>query len=104
MLLTSYMICLLSHHSCIQADDFTAKLFGIYKQVQTEGQTQVKQTDKKTFNSVIYMEVVFAYCKNTLLIYAFCFSQFQYHWFYKCLLAAHGQFLIVSGPGCHINK
>lgn len=41
------MICLLPHYSCIQADDFTAKLFAIYKQVQTEGQTQVKPTNRQ---------------------------------------------------------
>lgn len=36
------MVCLLPHHSTIQADDFTAKLFDIYRQVQQEGQTQVR--------------------------------------------------------------
>lgn len=41
------MICLIPRHSCIQADDFTAKLFGIYKQVQQEGQTQVKNKQAK---------------------------------------------------------
>ncbi len=36
------MICLLPHHRTIQADEFTAKLFGIYRQVRQEGQTQVR--------------------------------------------------------------
>lgn len=36
------MICLFPHHSTIQADDFTARLFGIYRQVQQEGRAQVR--------------------------------------------------------------
>lgn len=36
------MICSLQHHSTVQADDFTAKLFSIYKHVQQEGRTQVR--------------------------------------------------------------
>lgn len=58
------MICILSRQSCIQADDFTAKLFGIYKQVQQEGQTQVKNKQKKLVYNVNCLETVFAFCKD----------------------------------------
>ena len=37
------IMCLLQHDSTTQVDDFTAKLFGIYKQVQKEGRTQVRK-------------------------------------------------------------